>query len=93
MKIVRIFDLFGTPNENNWPDIKTLPDYVEFKPQYPKPLKIMFSAATNDVLNVLDSMLQLNPNKRCTCKEVLVYYKEMFIFLSELIFFFIYQRL
>merc|ERR1712127_1101465 len=71
-QLVRIFDLFGTPNENNWPDVKTLPDYVEFKPQYPKPLKIMFSAASNDVLNVLDSMLTLNPSKRCTCREALM---------------------
>jgi hypothetical protein len=67
--------LFGTPNETNWPDVNTLPDYVDFKPQYPKPLKIFFSAASADVLNVLDSMLQLNPNKRCTCREVRIIFR------------------
>ena len=63
--------MFGTPNETNGPDAKTLSDYVDFKPQYPKPLKIMFSAANTDVLSVLETMLQLNPSKRCTCKEAL----------------------
>ena len=49
---------------------KLLPDYVEFKPCYPKPLKMIFSAATPDVIFVLDHMLQLNPLKRTTCREV-----------------------
>jgi cyclin-dependent kinase 7 len=48
-----------------------LQDYVEFKPIAPKPLRMMFSAASEDTLFVLDSMLQLNPSRRCTCKEAL----------------------
>ena len=62
--------MFGTPNETNWPNSKLLPDYVEFKPCVSKPLRIIFSAASADTLFVLENMLQLNPNKRCTCKEV-----------------------
>ena len=51
-------------------DSKLLPDYVDFKPSYAKPLRIMFSAASVDTLFVLEAMLQLGPSRRCTCKEV-----------------------
>ncbi|CAF0761502.1 unnamed protein product [Brachionus calyciflorus] len=70
-QLVKIFDLFGTPNETNWPNAKLLPDFVEFKPCYAKPLKMIFSAVTPDVIFVLDHMLQLNPLKRTTCKDAL----------------------
>ena len=69
---MRIFDLFGTPNDQNWPQVKSLPDYVDFKPVQQKPLKFVFSAVNNDTISVLDSMLQLNPSKRCTCTEVFI---------------------
>ena len=52
-------------------DSKLLPEYVDFKPCYAKPLRIIFSAASADTLTVLESMLQLSPNRRCTCKEAL----------------------
>ena len=68
--MVRIFDLFGTPNEQNWPKVKTLPDYLDFKPVAQKPLRMVFSAVNNDTIFVLDSMLQLNQARRCTCTEV-----------------------
>ena len=48
-----------------------MPEYVDFKPCYAKPLRILFSAASADTLAVLESMLQLSPNRRCTCKEAL----------------------
>lgn len=51
-------------------NVKLLPAHVDFKPMNPKSLKMIFSAATSDVLNVLENMLQLNPIKRCTCREV-----------------------
>jgi cyclin-dependent kinase 7 len=70
-QLVKIFDLFGTPNEINWPNAKQLPDYVEFKPVLPKPLKMVFSAVNNDTIFVLESMLQLNPSRRCNCTEAL----------------------
>ena len=70
-QLVRIFDIFGTPNKNNWPNAESLPDFVEFNTTYPKPLKVIFSAATPDIIFVLENMLQLNPNRRCTCKEAL----------------------
>jgi len=70
-QLVKIFELFGTPNENNWPKVKTLPDYVDFKPVSAKPLKMIFSAVNNDTIIVLDNMLQLCPSKRCTCTEAL----------------------
>lgn len=35
------------------------------------PLKEIFTAASNDLLDVLESMLTLSPVKRCTCSEAL----------------------
>lgn len=70
-QLVKIFELFGTPNDQNWPKVKTLPDYVDFKPVQARPLKMIFSAVNNDCIQVLGHMLQLCPTNRCTCTEAL----------------------
>ncbi len=69
-QLVRIFEMFGTPTDENWPDAKLLPDYVEFKPIPQRPLKQIFTAATPDIITVLEKMLALNPCNRCTATEV-----------------------
>ncbi|KAK7115796.1 cyclin-dependent kinase 7-like [Littorina saxatilis] len=67
----RIFQVLGTPTEDDWPHVKALPDYIQFR-SYPKqPLKEIFTAAGDDLLEVLDQMMALNPLKRCTATESL----------------------
>ena len=52
--------------------MKHLPDFITFR-SYPKqPLKEIFTAAGDDLLEVLDHMLAMNPLKRCTATEVRV---------------------
>ena len=51
---------------------KSLPDYVVFKPCPGTPLKDIFTAASDDLIDLLSSMLQLNPLKRCTATQVIV---------------------
>lgn len=70
-QLTKIFQVFGNPTEENWPGLKTLSDFMEFKPFVPVPLKHIFTAAGDDLLDVLDSLLRLNPIQRKTCTEVL----------------------
>ncbi|XP_065161473.1 cyclin-dependent kinase 7 [Atheta coriaria] len=70
-QLTRIFQVFGNPTEENWPGIKELIAYIEFKPFQPVPLKHIFTAAGDDLLDVLNSLLALNPIERKTCTELL----------------------
>ncbi|KAF5276498.1 hypothetical protein FQA39_LY06567 [Lamprigera yunnana] len=70
-QLTKIFQVFGNPTEQNWPGAKTLSDYVEFKPYPPMSLKNIFIAAGDDLLDVAEALLVLNPLKRKTCTETL----------------------
>jgi cyclin-dependent kinase 7 len=59
--------------------MKELPDYVPFQSQARPPLRSIFTAASDDALDLLDRMLTFNPAKRITAKEAL----EHFYFKSE----------
>ena len=59
-----IFEFFGSPNEENWPSVKSLPDYVEFKPSPPQSFRDVFSAAGDDLIDLLESCMKLDPSKR-----------------------------
>ncbi|KAF8787237.1 Cyclin-dependent kinase 7 like protein [Argiope bruennichi] len=70
-QLSQIFKVLGSPSEEDWPHVTALPHYVEFKPSPPIPFRDIFTAAGDDLLEVLSRMLALNPLKRCTCKEAL----------------------
>ncbi|XP_030757806.1 cyclin-dependent kinase 7 [Sitophilus oryzae] len=70
-QLTKIFDVFGNPTEENWPGIKTLSDFIDFKPLPAIPLKSIFTAAGDDLLELISSMLVLNPMARKTCRECL----------------------
>jgi len=72
-QLTKIFDVLGTPNESNWAGHKTLPDYCEFKAMPPRSLKDIFTAAPDDLISLLDSLLRLNPNERATARTALKY--------------------
>lgn len=67
----KIFTTLGSPTEENWPGHKTLQHYVSFKPEPGIPLKDIFTAAGDDLIQVLSSMLALCPAKRCTATSAL----------------------
>ncbi len=48
-----------------------MPDYVTFKYQSGTPLKEIFTAVKDDLIDLLSSMLALNPLKRCTSSQAL----------------------
>ncbi|GIX77107.1 hypothetical protein CEXT_535351 [Caerostris extrusa] len=70
-QLSNIFNVMGTPNEEDWPHVSSLPHFVQFKSSPAIPFHEIFTAAGDDLLDVLSKMLALNPLKRCTCKEAL----------------------
>lgn len=67
----QIFKVLGSPSEEDWPHVTTLPHFVQFKPMPSIPFRDIFTASSDDLIEVLEKMLALNPLKRCTCKEAL----------------------
>lgn len=67
----QIFKVLGSPSEEDWPHVSTLPHFVQFKPMPAIPFRDIFTASSDDLIEVLEKMLALNPLKRCTCKDAL----------------------
>lgn len=76
------FRALGTPTEQNWPNVSSLPLYNSLR-VYPPPsrqeLRNRFSAATEKALDLIIQLTQLDPNKRCDLTEALLhdYFLEM----------------
>jgi cyclin-dependent kinase 7 len=51
--------------------MENLPDYVPFSKTPAIPLKQMFSAASDDAIDLLSRMLKYDPNQRVTASEAL----------------------
>lgn len=70
-QLSRIFEVFGTPNEENWPLASSLPDFVVFTECKPVNLATIFTASCRNELDVLTRMMLLDPLKRCSALEAL----------------------
>lgn len=70
-QLTKIFQALGTPSEENWPNLKSLPDYIGFKPLPGTPLPHIFTAAGSDLIKLLEKLLALYPLNRCTATEAL----------------------
>lgn len=67
----RIFKARGTPSEEDWPGMDSLPGFVEF-PKEPTPdHRLLFSAASEDALDLLNQFLQFDPAKRISASDAL----------------------
>ena len=73
----KIFGVFGTPNETNWPDYQTLPlcnRGLVWDETPPIPFDLIFEAAPKDAISLLRSILTLDPNMRFTADQSLNHY-------------------
>jgi serine/threonine protein kinase len=79
-QLMKIFKTLGTPDEDIWPDITTLPFYKDTFPKYPaNKLEDLISNLDSDGINLLNKMLTYDPNQRISAKEALKhnYFKSM----------------
>eukprot|EP00300_Choanocystis_sp_HF-7_P000434 c10349_g1_i2.p1 GENE.c10349_g1_i2~~c10349_g1_i2.p1 ORF type:complete len:281 (+),score=63.63 c10349_g1_i2:321-1163(+) len=68
----RIFTLLGTPTEEIWPGLTSLPAYMPFRTQHPpSPLYKALPHATPNALDLLAKFLVYNPDARISAKEAL----------------------
>lgn len=70
-QLTKIFQTLGTPTEEIWPNMKQLPDYIQFKMFPAIPLASIFTAAGNDLLMLAERLLAMYPLARCTASEAL----------------------
>ncbi|PRP79997.1 cyclin-dependent kinase D-1 [Planoprotostelium fungivorum] len=70
-QLTKIFSALGTPTEEQWPDRNLLSNYIKFQPAPAPPLKQLFTAATNDALDLLSQFFKFNPLSRITAQEAL----------------------
>lgn len=70
----RIFRMFGTPTEAEYPGIVNLPDYTPEFPGYPKPrggIGSLVPSLDPAGLDVFARMMRYDPSKRITAQEAL----------------------
>ncbi|XP_041102539.1 cyclin-dependent kinase 7 isoform X2 [Polyodon spathula] len=70
-QLTKTFEALGTPTEEQWPDMTSLPDYVSFKMFPGTPLEHIFSAAGDDLLELLQGLFTYNPCTRLTASQAL----------------------
>ncbi|KAL4227977.1 Cyclin-Dependent Kinase 7 [Mactra antiquata] len=70
-QLSKIFQCLGTPSKEDWPAMEFLPDFVQFKTCPGTPLKDIFIAASDDLLDILQGMLMMDPLKRVTATQAL----------------------
>uniref|UniRef100_A0A7N8X3C3 Cyclin-dependent kinase 7 n=1 Tax=Mastacembelus armatus TaxID=205130 RepID=A0A7N8X3C3_9TELE len=70
-QLTKIFEALGTPTEETWPGLTSLPDYVSFKIFPGTPLEHIFSAAGDDLLELLQGLFTFNPSTRTTATQAL----------------------
>ena len=73
-QLFRIFRSMGTPTEESWPGVSSLPDYKASFPSWKNNvLKSLVPGLSDDGLDLLQKTLIYNPNKRISAKAMLLH--------------------
>ncbi|CCD69307.1 Cyclin-dependent kinase 7 [Caenorhabditis elegans] len=71
-QLVKIFNILGCPTPETWPNMTEMNSYVIIKPQTEyMALNYYFSAAPQDLLDLMAGMWTFDPIKRLTCTQSL----------------------
>jgi len=70
-QLVKISKVLGTPNEEVWPLVTKLSSFIALKPSEGTSLRHIFSAADDDLINLISSCLTYDPLRRCTASVAL----------------------
>lgn len=70
-QLSRIFDVCGTPSEETWPGVTSLPDFVKYNEKTGIPFRDIFTAVRDDLIDLLQWCLVLDPSKRCNAAQAL----------------------
>jgi cyclin-dependent kinase len=79
-QLQKIFQIRGTPTEEDWPGFKELPLFPQEGQIQHKPKSLADKVPLCEAgLDLLDKMLQSNPNKRITAKQAMAhpYFKDV----------------
>ncbi|KEH37127.1 putative Cell division control protein 2 protein kinase CMGC-CDK-Pl family [Medicago truncatula] len=79
-ELFKIFRILGTPNEDTWPGVTSLPDFKSTFPRWPsKDLATVVPNLEPAGLDLLNSMLCLDPTKRITARSAVEheYFKDI----------------
>lgn len=67
----KIFEIMGSPSDTNWPEARNLPCYCEFTHCNAKNLKDIFVDRPAVCIDLMEKLLNLNPNKRISAEGAL----------------------
>ncbi|PON78581.1 GPCR kinase [Parasponia andersonii] len=79
-ELFKIFRILGTPNEDTWPGVSSLPDFKSAFPKWPpKDLATIVPNIGSAGIDLLSKMLCLDPSKRITARSALEheYFKDI----------------
>nr|POE86354.1 cell division control protein 2 like [Quercus suber] len=79
-ELFKIFRVLGTPNDNTWPGVTSLPDYKSTFPKWPpKDLATMVPSLDSAGVDLLSKMLCFDPSRRITARSALEheYFKDI----------------
>ena len=73
-QLMKIFRLMGTPSERSWPGISAFPEYKPTWPVYAtQELRAILPQVDGLGLQLLESMLQMRPEMRCSAHQALAH--------------------
>ncbi|MFQ6653153.1 hypothetical protein Gotur_024698 [Gossypium turneri] len=70
-QLLHIFRLLGTPNEQVWPGVSSLPNWHEYPQWSAQSLASAVPNLDSDGLHLLSEMLQYDPSKRISAKKAM----------------------
>ncbi|PRQ45329.1 putative cyclin-dependent kinase CMGC-CDK-Pl family [Rosa chinensis] len=79
-ELFKIFRILGTPNEDTWPGVSSMPDFKSSFPKWPsKDLATLVPNLESGGVDLLCKMLCLDPSKRITARSALEheYFKDI----------------